>query len=155
MAPCTNIRLALSVAPDSRIVFGSLEFTNANGPMPAFSLLHGQALCFGDLDFIANHLGQLHLHEGDTAPPHTPTPNLRPARVGPSIVDSNALARRIDAYLRTNTKPEQSWHIFYVLANAFTQLSWVRPMPLEAEFWDPYIALPFGMRDATTLFEQE
>jgi hypothetical protein len=28
-------------------------------------------------------------------------------------------------------------------------------MPLEAEFWDPYIALPFGMRDATTLFEQE
>jgi hypothetical protein len=54
-----------------------------------------------------------------------------------------------------NPEPEQSWHIFYVLANAFTQLSWVRPMPPEAKFWDPYIALPFGMRDAATLFEQE
>jgi hypothetical protein len=28
-------------------------------------------------------------------------------------------------------------------------------MPPEAEFWDPYIALPSGMRDAATLFEQE
>jgi hypothetical protein len=45
------------MAPGDRICFGSLEFTDANGPTPAFSLLIGQALRFGDLDFIADHLG--------------------------------------------------------------------------------------------------
>ena len=46
--------------------------------------------------------------------------NLRPAHISLVIVDSNALACRIDAYLRMNPKPEQSRWVFYVLANAFT-----------------------------------
>jgi hypothetical protein len=65
------------------------------------------------------------------------------------------LACRIDAYLGTNPEPDQSRHVFCVLANAFTQLSGSGPMPLEAEFYDPCTALPSGMREAATLFEWE
>jgi hypothetical protein len=57
MAPCTYVRLALGMAPDGRICFRSLEFTDIDGPAPVNSLLLGQALCFGDLDFVADHLG--------------------------------------------------------------------------------------------------
>ena len=119
MAPSTCIRLALGVASGGRICFGSLEFIDANGPMPAFSLLPGQALRFWDLDFITDHLGQLHLYEGDAAPPHTPTLNLRTICVSPANVDSDVLACKIDTYLGTNPEPEQSRHVFYMLANAF------------------------------------
>jgi len=68
------------------------------------------------------------------APPHTPTLNLGPAHIGPVIVDSDALACRIDAYLWVNLELELSRRVFYVLANAFAQLSWSRPMPPEAKF---------------------
>jgi hypothetical protein len=57
MAPCTYVRLALGMAPDGRICFRSLEFTDIDGPAPVNSLLLGQALCFGDLDFVVDHLG--------------------------------------------------------------------------------------------------
>jgi hypothetical protein len=43
----------------------------------------------------------------------------RPARVGPTIVDPDALVCKIDAYLGANPEPELIQHVFYVLANAF------------------------------------
>jgi hypothetical protein len=54
-----------------------------------------------------------------------------------------------------NPEPEQSQHVSYVLANAFTQLLGGRHMPPEAKFLDPCITLPLGMRDAVMLFQQE
>ena len=59
MAPYTYVGLAIGVAPDGRICFGSLEFVDIDGPVPVNRLCHGQALRFGDLDFVADHLGQL------------------------------------------------------------------------------------------------
>ena len=56
------------------------------------------------------------------------------ARVSPMIIDSDALACRIDAYLGPNPEPELSRRVFYVLANAFAQLSESGPLPLETEF---------------------
>ena len=57
MAPCTYVGHALGMASGSRIYFESLKFTDINGPAPIDGLLPGQALCFGDLDFVANRLG--------------------------------------------------------------------------------------------------
>jgi hypothetical protein len=37
--------------------FGSLEFADVEGPTLVNGLLPSQALRFGDLDFIADHLG--------------------------------------------------------------------------------------------------
>ena len=59
MAPCTYIGFALGAAPGGRIRFGCLEFANINGLAPIDGLLPGQTLRFGDLDFMADHLGQL------------------------------------------------------------------------------------------------
>ena len=59
MAPCTYVGLALGETLGSHIRFGSLEFVNIDGLVPVNGLLLGQALHFGDLDFVANHLGQL------------------------------------------------------------------------------------------------
>ena len=105
MAPCTYIELALGATLGGRTHFGSLEFTNANGPTVAFSLLPSQALCSEDLDFIADHLRQLCLSEGDTVPPHPPTHNHGLAHAGLAIVDPDVLACRIDAYLGVNPEP--------------------------------------------------
>ena len=94
MAPCTYVRHARGVAHDGCIRFGSLEFADANGPTPAFSLLPGDAVHWG---------ARLHSQPPrsmDTTPPHTPTLDLGPARIGPVIVDSNVLACRIDALPR-------------------------------------------------------
>jgi hypothetical protein len=77
------------------------------------------------------------------------------ARAGPTIVDSDALACRIDAYLREKPKPELSRCIFYMLANAFTQLSESGPLLPEAKFCNPSTALPSKMRDVIALFERE
>jgi hypothetical protein len=107
------------VAPGGRNCYGSLEFTGINGIAPIDSLLPGQALRFEDLDFIADHMGQLRLKEGNAAPSYISMLDHGPARVGPAIVDSDALACKIGAYLGANLKPELSRHIFYVLANAF------------------------------------
>jgi hypothetical protein len=63
MAPYTYIGLAHGAAPSGRICFGSLEFIDIDKPMPISSFHLGQALRLGDLDFVANHLGQLHLCE--------------------------------------------------------------------------------------------
>ena len=57
MALCTYVGLALSVAPGGHICFGSLEFTDIDGLAPVNSLLPGQALRFGYLDFLADNLG--------------------------------------------------------------------------------------------------
>ena len=119
MAPCTYIRLALGMAPGGRIRFGSLEFADVDGPAPVKGLLPGQALCFGDLDFIADHLGQLRLCEGNVAPPYIPMLDHRLAHASPVIVDSDVLACRIDAHLGTNPKLGLSRHVFYVLVNTF------------------------------------
>ena len=58
----------------------------------------------------------------------------RPARVGSTIIDSDALACKIDAYLGANPEPELSQRVFYVLANAFAQFSESGPLLLEAKF---------------------
>jgi hypothetical protein len=71
------------------------------------------------------------------------------------IIDSGALACRIDTYHGATPEPELSQCMFYMLANAFTQLSRGGPLPPKAEFWNPSTPLPFEMRDAITLFEEE
>ena len=70
MAPYTYVELALSTAPGDRIHFGSLEFTDINGLAPVDGLIPDQALCFGDLDCVANHLGLLWLSEENVASLH-------------------------------------------------------------------------------------
>jgi hypothetical protein len=105
-----------------------------------------------DLDFVADHLDQLQLSEENAAPPHISTLDHGPACASPTIVDSDVLACRINAYLGPNPELELSRHVFYVLVNAFAQLSGGRHLPLEAEFWNPSTALPSEMRDAIALF---
>jgi hypothetical protein len=50
-------------------------------------------------------------------------PDHGPAQEGPTIIDSDALACRVDAYLGANLEPELIRRVFYMLANAFPQLS--------------------------------
>ena len=71
------------------------------------------------------------------------------------IINSDALACRIDASLGTNPVLELSRRIFYVLANAFAQLSESGLLPPKAKFWNPSTPLPSEMRDVIALFEQE
>jgi hypothetical protein len=153
MAPYTYIGLSLGVAPSGRIYFESFEFIDIDGPAPINDLLLGQALRFGDLDFVADHLGWLQLSKENMAPPHISTPNHGLARASPMIVDSNALACGINAYLEVNPEPELSRCVFYMLVNTFAQLSRSGPLPLEAEFWNPSITLPSEMREPIVLFE--
>jgi hypothetical protein len=143
---------SLSVRPPAA-AFTSGASGKSTSTSHVLNFLPSHALRFGDLDFVANH--RLHLCEGDVALPCTPLQNPRPTHRGPVIVDSNALACRIDTYLGINPEPEQSWHVFYALANTFAQLSWGAPMPPEVEFWEPNVSLPSGMRDATTIFERK
>ena len=82
MAPCTYVGLALGTALGGRICFRSLEFANVDGPAPINGLLPSQALRFGDLDFIADHQGQLCLDEGNAALPHISTLNYGMAHAG-------------------------------------------------------------------------
>ena len=134
MAPYTHIGLALGVAPSGRIRFQSLEFADIDGPAPVNGLIPGQALRFGDLDFVADHLGQLRLSEENAAPLHISMPDHGPTQAGGTVIDSGALAFRINAYLRATLEPELSRRVFYVLANAFAQLSGGGPLPPKAEF---------------------
>jgi hypothetical protein len=108
VAPYTYIRLALGAAPGGCIHFGSLEFTDINGPAPVHSLIPSQALRFRDLDFVADHLGQPWLSEENAAPSHILTLNHGVAYANPMIVDSDALACRIEAYLGVNPESELS-----------------------------------------------
>jgi hypothetical protein len=155
MAPCTYVELALGVASSGPIRFGSLKFADINGPAPKDDLLLSKALCFRDLDFMAYRLGQLRLSEENVASPHISMPDHGPAQEGPTIVDSDALACRVDAYLRANLEPELIRRVFYMLANAFAQLSRGGPLLPEAKFWNPSTPLPSKMRDVIALFEQE
>ena len=79
MAPCTYVGRALGMPPYGRIHFGSLEFANVHGPAPIDGIILGQALRSGDLDFVADHLGQLWLSEENVAPPHISTLDHGPA----------------------------------------------------------------------------
>jgi hypothetical protein len=75
MAPCTYVGLALGMAPGGCIRFGSLEFTKIDGLAPVNSLLLGQALRFGDLDFVTDHLGQLRLSKEKATMPYISMPD--------------------------------------------------------------------------------
>ena len=75
MAPCTYVRHTIGVALDSHTHFRSLEFTDIDGPAPVDGFLPSQALRFGDLDFMADRLGQLWLSEGNAALPHILMPD--------------------------------------------------------------------------------
>jgi hypothetical protein len=97
MAPCTHIGLALGAAPGGRVRFGSLKFADIDGPTLINGLIPSQALCFGDLDFVADHLGQLQLSEENVAPLHILMPNHRLVQARGTIIDSGAPACRIDA----------------------------------------------------------
>ena len=78
-----------------------------------------------------------------------------PAQARGTIVDSVVLACRIEAYLGATPELELSRHVFYVLANTFSQLFGGRTLSLEVKFWNPSTPLPFEMRDTIALFEQE
>ena len=132
MAPCTYVRHTIGVALDSHTHFRSLEFTDIDGPAPINSLLAGQAMRFGDQDFVADRLGQLRLNDENAAPPHMLMPDHGPVRASPMIIDSDALACKINAYLGPNPEPKLSRHVFYMLVNAFAQLFGNRPLPLKA-----------------------
>jgi hypothetical protein len=108
VAPCTYIGLAFGAAPGDCIHFGSLEFTDINGLAPVLSLIPVQALHFRDPDFIADHQGQPRLSKENAALSHISTLNHGVACASPTIVDSDALACRIEAYLRVNPKSELS-----------------------------------------------
>jgi hypothetical protein len=114
MAPCTHIRLAFGAAPGGRIRFGSLEFANIDGPAPVNGLILGQALLFGDLDFVVDRLGQLRLSEENEAPPHISMLDHRPAQARGAIVDSGALACRIHTYLRATRARAEPTHVLCV-----------------------------------------
>jgi hypothetical protein len=105
MAPHTYIKLALGVALGGRIRFVSLELANIDGPALVNGLLSGQALRFEDLDFVTVRLGQLWLSEENATLLHISMPGHGPARTGPAIIDFDALACRIDAYLEPNPEP--------------------------------------------------
>ena len=78
MAPCTYVLHALGVAPGGRIHFKSLELADINGPAPVDGFLPGQALRFGDLDFVVDRLGQLRLRHTSGRPiTDRPEPVLR------------------------------------------------------------------------------
>jgi len=83
---------------------------------------------------MADRLGRLRLIEENAAPPYISTPDHGLTQASPTIVESRVLACRIDAYLGANPEPELSRRVFYVLANAFTQLSEGGPLLLEAKF---------------------
>lgn len=70
MAPCTYVGHTLGAAPGGRIRFESLEFVDIDGPMPISGFYPSQVLLLEDLNFMADHLGQLHLCEGTMPPPH-------------------------------------------------------------------------------------
>ena len=72
------------------------------------------------MDFVADRLGRLRLSKENVAPLHISTRNHGPARASPTIINSDAQACRIGAYLGTNPEPELSQRIFYVLLNTFT-----------------------------------
>jgi hypothetical protein len=78
MVPCTYVGRALGVAPGGCICFESLEFVDTDGPMPVFGFYLGQVLRLGDLDFMADHLGQLHLCEGTVPSPRMSTRDPTP-----------------------------------------------------------------------------
>ena len=84
MAHCTYVGLALGVPSGGRKCFESLEFTDIDGPAPVDGLFPGQALHFGDLDFIANHMGRLRLSEGNAALPHILTSDYGLALASPA-----------------------------------------------------------------------
>jgi hypothetical protein len=91
MVTCTYVGRALGVAPGGRIRFGSLEFINTDGPMFVSGFYPGQVLCLSDLDFMADHLGQLHLCEGTVPSPWMPPWDPTPRGDDLTTIDSNAL----------------------------------------------------------------
>jgi hypothetical protein len=103
---------------------------------------------------MADHLAQLRLREENAASPYISMPDHGPARAGPTIVNSDMLACRIDVYLGVNPEPELSRRVFYVLVNAFAQLFESGPLPPEAKLWNPSTIFPFEMRDVIALFER-
>jgi hypothetical protein len=70
-------------------------------------------------------------------------------------VDLKALAQNIDAHIGPDPEPEECRRTFYALANFLSQLMGDEPMHRESDFWDPSVPLPFGLRNAVTLFELE
>jgi hypothetical protein len=102
--------------------------------MRGVTLIPGQALCFGDPDFVADCLGQLQLSEENAAPPHILTPDDGPMHAGGAIVNSGTLACRIGTYLRVTPEPELSRRVFYMLASAFAQLFGDGPLPPDDKF---------------------
>lgn len=98
----------------------SKNLVTPSEPEPTLNFHPSQALCFGDLDFAADHLGQLHLCEGDAPPPQTPSQETASHVGGPTDVDPEALASRINAYLGLDLDLGQCQCTFNALANTFS-----------------------------------
>jgi hypothetical protein len=140
--------------------FGNLEFavSGVGGRRYVPSFNPNQVICFGSLMFVADKLGCLHLNgAGDKARavPIPPAEGSTVAEGGTLAVDLNALMVRINARLGPEPELEECWRTFYALASVLSQLSEDNPVPPENGFWDPSVPLPYGLRNAATLFELE
>ena len=98
MAPFTHFWFVVHVTPDGRVRFESLEFIDTNGTMPISEFHHDQVLCLGDLDYVADHLGQPHLCEGTI-------PSLWDLRCGPTTIGLDARTRWTKSHHRPNPGP--------------------------------------------------
>ena len=98
MAPFTHFWFIVHAAPNVRARFESLEFIDTNGPMPISGFHHDQVLCLGDLDYVVDHLGQLHLCEW-TIPP------LWALQCGPATIGLDAPTRWTKSHHRPNLGP--------------------------------------------------
>ncbi|RLN08395.1 putative prpol [Panicum miliaceum] len=124
------------------LYFGSpvLSAPICAGPWSPPSVAHFQTFHFGSLDFVADHLGTLHLRENVIAPAVSEGASFI---VNPlAELDPEALAQRIKLLLGANPSASDVDMVMYSLSNVARQLSGGAPLPPPTS---PRAASPFGL----------